>query len=542
MFLFIFTNLSKVGEESMTTEQQGINKKLVLTGLIIGMLFSALEQTIVGTAMPTIVAELNGFSIFAWVTTAYLITSTTIVPIVGKLSDLYGRRLLYLLGTIIFIIGSALCATANSMEQLVLYRGLQGIGGGMIMPLSQTIVGDIFTAEQRAKWQGVFGAIFGLSSVIGPFIGGLIVDHISWHWIFLINVPFGLLSAIVIFMGMKHEMAASKENIHIDYLGIATFIPGLVLLLLWLTFGGDKFEWISTTSGLMFAGSIVFLGLFCMVETKAKEPILDLTLFKNRVFATTNALGFLLGLGMFGAIMFVPMFMQGILGVSPTQAGSTMTPMMIAMILASIIGGRLLLRFRFRTVLTAGMLITAFGFYLMSTMGVDSSKLTAYIYMIILGLGMGLVMPTLMIAVQNEFPKTQLGAVTSASTFFRSIGGTIGVTVLNVVMNQTLQHKMTDAAANETNPILAGALDQLSDETDGLFGLLIKPDVLPMPEEMKAAIVSTIQHVWSQSFSTVFLAGLVFVALGIVVALSVGSGKIKRDSELQKETVAVVNE
>ncbi|MFC3886218.1 MDR family MFS transporter [Bacillus songklensis] len=526
----------------MTTIQQGINKKLVLTGLIIGMLFSALEQTIVGTAMPTIVAELNGFSIFAWVTTAYLITSTTVVPIVGKLSDLYGRRLLYLIGTIVFIIGSALCATADSMEQLVLYRGLQGIGGGMIMPLSQTIVGDIFTAEQRAKWQGVFGAIFGLSSVIGPFIGGLIVDHISWHWIFLINVPFGLLSAIVIFIGMKHEIAAPKENINIDYLGIATFIPGLVLLLLWLTFGGDKFEWLSATSGLMFVGSIVFLGLFCVVETKAKEPILDLSLFKNRVFATTNALGFLLGLGMFGAIMFVPMFMQGILGVSPTQAGYTMTPMMIAMILASIIGGRLLLRFRFRTVLTAGMLITTSGFYFMSTMGVDSSKGTAYAYMVVLGLGMGLVMPTLMIAVQNEFPKSQLGTVTSASTFFRSIGGTIGVTVLNVVMNQTLQHKMTDAAAGETNTMLAGALDKLSDKTDGLFGLLINPDVLPMPEEMKTAIVSTIQHVWSQSFSVVFLTGLVFVALGIVAALSVGSGKINRDPEQQNEVGVVVNE
>ncbi|MDQ0242820.1 EmrB/QacA subfamily drug resistance transporter [Bacillus fengqiuensis] len=526
----------------MTAIQQGINKKLVLTGLIIGMFFSALEQTIVGTAMPTIVGELNGFSIFAWVTTAYLITSTTVVPIVGKLSDLYGRRLLYLIGTIIFIIGSGLCATADSMEQLVLYRGLQGIGGGMIMPLSQTIVGDIFTAEQRAKWQGVFGAIFGLSSVIGPFIGGLIVDHISWHWIFLINVPFGLLSAIVIFIGMKNEIVKPKEDVHIDYLGIATFIPGLVLLLLWLTFGGDKFEWFSMTSGLMFFGSILFLVLFGVAETKAKDPILDFSLFKNRVFAATNALGFLLGLGMFGAIMFVPMFMQGILGVSPTQAGSTMTPMMIAMILASIIGGRLLLRFRFRTVLTTGMLITTAGFYLMSTMGVDSSKFTAYAYMIVLGLGMGLVMPTLMIAIQNEFPKSQLGAVTSASTFFRSIGGTIGVTVLNVVMNQTLQQKMTDAAASEKNPLLAGALKELSDKTDGLFSLLINPDALPMPDQVKMAVVTAIQNVWSDSFSTVFLAGLLFVAVGIIVALSVGDSKIKRDSEPQPETLAAANE
>src|SRR4051812_9043079 len=233
-----------MGEIDMAIEEKRINTKLIITGLIIGMFFSALEQTIVGTAMPTIISELNGFTIFAWVTTAYMITSTTVVPIVGKLSDLYGRRFLYLLGTIIFIIGSGLCATATSMEQLVIYRGLQGIGGGMIMPLSQTIIGDIFTAEQRAKWQGIFGGLFGLSSVIGPFLGGIIVDSISWHWIFLINVPFGLLSAILIFMGLKHEnIASSNGKVNIDYLGIITLIPAIVLFLLGLTFGGDKFEW-----------------------------------------------------------------------------------------------------------------------------------------------------------------------------------------------------------------------------------------------------------------------------------------------------------
>lgn len=299
--------------------KKAVNTKLVLTGLIIGMFFSSLEQTIVGTAMPTIIGELNGFTIFAWVTTAYLIASTTVVPIVGKLSDLYGRRSLYLLGTIIFTIGSFLCATATSMEQLIIYRGLQGIGGGMIMPLSQTIIGDIFSAEQRAKWQGVFGALFGLSSVIGPFLGGLIVDHISWHWIFLINVPTGLLSAILIYVGLKHEAIRKTEKVNIDYLGIFTLIPGIVLLLLGLTFGGDKFEWLSLESILIFGSTIVFIVLFIIFERRATEPILDLSLFKNRVFSTTNILGFLLGLGMFGAIMFVPLFMQGVLGVSPTK-------------------------------------------------------------------------------------------------------------------------------------------------------------------------------------------------------------------------------
>ncbi|MGC4376764.1 MDR family MFS transporter [Fictibacillus sp. Mic-4] len=511
----------------MNTER--INRNVVLTGLIIGMFFSAMEQTVVGTAMPTIIGELHGFSIFAWVTTAYLITSTTVVPIIGKLSDMYGRRKFYLLGVIIFVIGSGLCATAQTMEQLIWYRGIQGIGGGMLMPLSQTIVGDIFTAEQRAKWQGVFGGIFGLSSVIGPLIGGALVDTISWHWIFLINVPFGLLSGILIFIGMKHEIIAKKGNANIDYLGIITFVPALVLLLLGLTNAGKNFDWVSIPSFLYFGGAIVLTLIFGWIETKAKEPIIDIRLFKNRVFSTMNGLGFLLGLGMFGAISFVPMFMQGILGVSPTQAGSTMTPMMISMIFASIIGGRILLKLRYRTVLTVGMLITAFGFYLMSTMGLDSSKLTAYIYMIIMGFGMGLVMPTLMIAVQNAFPKHQLGAVTSASTFFRSIGGTIGITVLNTVMNETLQSKMETIAHHQANPMMKKLFAALAEKTDSLFSLLIHPEALKLPETIKATVITSIQKAWSESFTTVFLTGLIFLGIGIILALCVGSGKIERD-------------
>ncbi|MGE7662556.1 MDR family MFS transporter [Peribacillus sp. NPDC097197] len=519
----------------MDMEKKSINTTLVLTGLIIGMFFSSLEQTIVGTAMPTIIGELNGFTIFAWVTTAYLIASTTVVPIVGKLSDLYGRRSLYLLGTIIFTIGSFLCATATSMEQLIIYRGLQGIGGGMIMPLSQTIIGDIFTAEQRAKWQGVFGAIFGLSAVIGPFLGGLIVDHISWHWIFLINVPTGLLSAGMIYVGLKHETILKKENVHIDYLGIFTLIPGIVLLLLGLTFGGDKFEWMSIDSISIFGSTLVFLALFVVFERRAVEPILDLSLFKNRVFATTNILGFLLGLGMFGAIMFVPLFMQGVLGVSPTKAGSTMTPMMIGMILASIVGGRLLLTFRFRTVLTSGMFFATLGFILMSTMDGETNILTAFIFMAVLGVGMGLVMPTLMIAVQNEFPKSQLGSVTAASTFFRSIGGTMGITILNAVMNHHLQQNMDDAVLSEKNPVLHEALKGLANQTDKLFNIMLYPENLKLPDEARQVLIKTIEHAWIDAFSSVFITGVFFIFAGILVALSVGPGKIKRDQEMQSD-------
>lgn len=519
-------------------EGNGINKKLVLFGLIMGMFFSALEQTIVGTAMPTIISELQGFEIFAWVTSAYMITSTIVVPIVGKLSDLYGRRILYLLGAIIFASGSALCATANSMEMLVVFRAIQGIGGGMLMPLSQTIIGDIFTAEQRAKWQGAFGAIFALSSVIGPFIGGVIVDAVSWHWIFLINVPFGILCAILIFIGMKRESIQKLERVEIDYFGIFTLVPALILLLFGLTFGGDQFEWASTTSYLIFGGVVLFTALFLFAESKAKEPVLDLSLFRNRVFTMTNALGFLLGLGMFGAIMFVPLFMQGILGVSPTKAGSTMTPMMIALIVASVIGGQLLLRMSYRIVLTLGMAISTIGFYLLSTMGLESTQWIAYVYMVILGLGMGLVMPTLMIAVQNEFSKDRLGTVTSASTFFRSIGGTIGVTVLSVVMNNTLRSNVDALAADEQlkgNGAVVDAVRAIQQSDVDLYSVMVYPDRIPMPEDLKGQVLHFIQTAWSQAFTTVALTGLIFVAAGIIFALLVGNKRIERDKKPGKE-------
>ncbi|MFD0620069.1 MDR family MFS transporter [Paenibacillus sp. GCM10027629] len=513
-----------------------INRTMVLIGLIIGMLFSALEQTIVGTAMPTIIKDLNGFSIFAWVTTAYLITSTTVVPIVGKLADMYGRRLFYLLGVLIFVAGSFLCATAMTMEQLVLYRAVQGIGGGMLMPLSQTIVGDIFNAEQRAKWQGVFGGIFGLSSVIGPFIGGFIVDHVQWHWIFLINVPVGLLSGILIFFGMKHELVAKHKAV-IDWWGIVTFVPAIVLLLLGLTFGGKNFAWTSVESFLIFGGAIVLTALFLIIEKKAKEPILDLSLFKNRVFATTNILGFLVGMGMFGAIMFVPMFMQAILGVSPTKAGSTMTPMMLSLIAASIVGGQLLLRIRYRTVLISGMVIGALGFFLMSTMGTHTTQLTVNMYMIILGLGMGLVMPTLMIAVQNQFPREQLGTVTSASTFFRSIGSTIGVTVLNVVMNHALASKMDEALKTDqvtNNPVLSGIMSKLSEKVDDLFTIMLAPQALQLEADIKETVLNLIKTVWTEAFSIVFWAGLIFIVLGVLTACFVGNGRISREQMPQR--------
>lgn len=505
-------------------------RNMVLIGLIMGMFFSSLEQTVVGTAMPTIIKELSGFAIFAWVTTAYMICSTTVIPLSGKLADLFGSRFIYLTGWIIFVIGSFLCATAVNMGQLIGYRAIQGIGGGLLMPMSQTIIGMMFTPAQRAKWQGAFGAIFGLSSIVGPFLGGLIVDHISWHWIFLINVPFGLVSTALIFIGMKSMSSPRDKNkkVHIDWLGIFTLIPGIVLLLYGLSLDHAKYAWTSPYSLFIFGVALTLFLVFIPIEHRAADPIIDMSLFRSRVFNVAVGLGFLVGLGMFGAIMFVPMFMQGVLGVTPTQAGSTMTPMMIALIIASVLGGRLVLKLPYRTVMASGMVISALGFLLMSTMGIHTTPFTAYGFMTVLGFGMGLVMPLITIVVQNAFPREQLGTVTSATTFFRSIGSTIGTTLFNVIMNADIARNIT-AAIQNADPVTQAVLDRIGTDSNTLYQLLINPAMLPLEGQAKIAVLNTLKEAWSASFSSVFLTGLGFIIAGIVISLLIGSGRISRD-------------
>ena len=516
------------------------HRNILITGLIIAMLFGALDGTIVGTAMPRIVGELGGLSLMTWLTTAYMLTSTTVVPIAGKLADLLGRRVIYVTGLVIFMVGSALCGMANDMTELIIYRGLQGIGGGIMMPMAMVVIGDVFTGKERAKWQGVFGGLYGLASVIGSQIGGFIVDHLNWRWVFYINLPVGILATIFIAMGLSKYKA--EGPVKFDLAGMFTMVVGVVSLLLALTFGGDKYEWTSWQIIALFAVALVFLTLFVFVERKAEEPILPMHLFKHRTFTVLNGIGFLMSVGMFGAIMFVPFFMQGVVGVSATQSGTIMTPMMITMIIGSIVGGRMVYKIGVKSQLFIGMVVMAAGFGLLSTMDVDTSKFTATLYMIILGIGMGLVMPILTLALQESFPKSELGVVTSSSQFFRAIGGTFGMTVLGAIMNHRSSQLLDDRLMPMLRSLPAqakGMVDRFAhmihDDPQGLYSVLLSPEALAkIPPQMRETFVPILKQSLVDSLQSVFLFGLIFVIGGTVLVFGLKKITLSDRRQLQE--------
>ena len=520
-------------------------RKIILIGLYLALFFASLDQTVVGTAMPRIIGELGGLGIMTWVTTAYMLTSTTIVPIAGKLADLFGRRIVYITGLVIFMSGSALCGTSTTMLQLIIYRSIQGIGGGIMMPLAMTIVGDIFSPEERGKWQGLMGALFGLSSVIGPTIGGWIVDYSSWQWVFYINLPIGILAALTIYLGLQGEKRPAGQII-IDYAGIVTLIFGTVGLLLGLNFGGIEYPWLSWQIAGLFITSIISWLVFIQVEKKAVNPILSLELFKNRIFAVTNIIGFLMGLGMFGSLMFLPLFFQGVLGISATNSGNIMLPMMLSMMVTSVLAGRLSTRIPFRLLYIAGMTLMAAAFYLLSTMTTHTTQLTAIEYMIILGIGMGIIMPVLTIAVQSAFGAEKRGVATSATQFFRSIGGTFGMAILGIIFNDYSRNIMRQDFSQAIQNLPAGIqsslssmLNQAQDDPHSLFNVLLSPDAIAMiPTDSQQILLPLLKTALAESLHIVFGAAMMIAVVGIFISLLIGKAKLerKRDNKQSNDT------
>jgi EmrB/QacA subfamily drug resistance transporter len=401
-----------------------------------GMFLAALEATVVGTAMPTVIAVLGGLKQYSWVFSAYLLTSTVTVPLWGKLSDLYGRKFLYQIGVGVFLLGSTLSGLATSMPQLIAFRAIQGLGAGALVPLAMTIVADIYTLEQRARMQGLFSGVWGLSSIVGPLIGGFITDQWSWRWIFFINLPVGILSAIIIGVAFPEHQRSGKPSI--DYAGAATLTASMSLLMLALMETGvARSAW---TMPILLGAAVVLFAIFLLVERRAREPLIPMQLFRNRVVSIGVLVGFLAGAGMFGAISFVPLFAQAIRGATATQAGSLLTPLMLSWVVMSIVGGRLLLRIGYRTMVVAGTLLLTASFLIFATFGPATPMWKLVVDLCLLGSGLGLTMLTLLMAIQHSVRRTQLGIATSLSQFSRSIGGAIGVAVMGVILSASMRN------------------------------------------------------------------------------------------------------
>jgi EmrB/QacA subfamily drug resistance transporter len=454
-----------------------------MTGLILALLLAALDQTIVGTAEPRIIAQLSGFDRYPWVSTTYLLTSTLAVPIFAKLSDMYGRKWFFLGGSTLFVFASALCGASGTltflgldgMNQLIIFRGLQGIGAGMMMGLAFTIIGDVFSPAERGKYQGFFAAAWGLASIFGPTLGGWLTDHVSWRACFYVNLPVGLIAIAAIYFQFP-ELHPEGVKRRLDWAGVFSLmlcIAPLLLALTWVT----NYGWSSTRVESLLAFSVVMLAVFLRAETKAIEPLIPLSLFRNPIISLCSIAVFLLGMGMFGVIIYLPLFMQGVLGVSATQSGNLLTPLMMGAVAGSILTGQLNLRLgSYKLSAVSGSVLVSIGMILFARMGESTQRMDVVLAMIIAGFGMGLLQPVYTVAVQNVAPRKYMGAATASTVFFRSIGSTMGVAIFGSVLLTSYHHDLmagipagTPPAALKlfSNPLLLG---QLRPKLDAMFG------------------------------------------------------------------------
>ena len=491
-----------------------------MAGVIAAMLMGALDQTIVGTAMPRVIAELNGFEHYAAVTTVYMLSSTVVVPVVGKLSDLYGRKPFLLLGVLIFVLGSVLCGSATSMLQLVLFRGLQGIGGGFSQAMAFITIADLFPPAKRGRVSGLMGAIFGLSSVIGPAVGGFLTDGPGWRWCFWANIPVGIAAFFILLFAFPNKRH-SKEKPVIDYLGVVALMASSIPILLALSWGGRDYAWDSPVILAMLGGGVVMGGVFFYVETKAVGPIIPPSLFKNPVVAAACAGATVVGVGMFGALIFIPLFMQGVVGVSATKSGTIMTPMMFAMILASISSGQIMTRSgRYKMVAVVGVIVVTAGLALLATMDVNTSYATVLEYMVVMGVGLGITMPVFNLAVQNAVDIRQVGVATSSLQFLRQMGGSVGGAVFGAIMTNRFTDAFhtalpADVAAQVPPPLLIQfenpQMLMNPHAQEALKSGALAPVLQPLLAAVKTALAS--------SLHTVFLGAALVVSLGIVATV-----------------------
>lgn len=482
--------------------QKTTNRRMVTAGMMVAILLVAIDVTVVSTAMPKIVSDLSGLALFTWVFAIYTLTTTVTTPIYGKLADLFGRKIVFTVGVILFVLGSMLSGTAHSMTQLIWFRAFQGIGAGAVLPVTFTIIGDLYPGEQRAKMQGLFSAIWGIAGLLGPLVGGFFVDNISWRWIFYINLPVGIITLLLVW-GSLHETFEKKEK-HIDYWGALTFTVGMSALLYALLNGGTKYAWDSSTILGLFAIALVATVLFLVIEAKSKEPMLPLSLFKIPVIAISNLAGFLTSCVLIAATVYLPMWIQMILGHSATSSGLTLTPMSIAWPLGATLAGRVMYKIGSKTIAVLGTIFIAGGAAWLAVVNLGSPDWFFIAVMVLIGFGMGLAVTPFTVLIQSAVGWNLRGAATASSTFMRSLGQTVGIAIYGTWFN----HAMSTYAKSHGNGALAGQGQDMNQ--------MLNPTAL---SHIPLQVLNFMKEMLEHGLHTVFVAVFVTAVLGLAVTL-----------------------
>jgi len=498
-------------------------KVLATIGVMLALLLAALDQTIVGTALPRIVAELNGLDRYSWLITGYLVASTVVVPIAGKLGDLFGRKPFLIAGMIGFVAASALCGVSQDMTQLIIFRVLQGLFGGMLFASAFTVLGDIYSPAERARIQGLFGAVFGLSSIIGPVVGGFLTDNLGWRWVFYVNLPVGLLGVLVVtaFLPFVRTKASWRD---IDFVGSAALAAGLIPVLVALSVAKDQ-GWTSFQVLALLGFGVAMLVAFFVIEERVKEPIVPFALFKNRAFTVSMVVGFFAALGMFGMIIFVPLELQGVLGVSVTNSGLLLTPMMLGLIVSSVLTGQLIPRIKHYHYLgTIGIALMMVGLYLMAQTTTATSQMSITIDIVLVGLGLGVTMPLYINAVQSALPTRYLGVGTSQFQFWRNVGGTAGAAILGTILAQRLPDAIsTQIAKVNLPPAFKNALGSSASNPNALLDpakiaaakAKLSPQLAPLFDQAMHAV----RQALALTLHDLFLIAMALSAVALIATL-----------------------